>query len=160
MKKLLIMLVVAVLSIPSVLLGQGYISGADGIFGTDAAPAVNDSLVGSAAADTTNSRTMLYPRGLQGNFTLAVDVTENSGSITTTTVQYRLYFPSFTSATTPAGVYSTWFALGSITADNAYMELFDVTADVNWLYNQGIQFRFLAASGTFNVDLDARLFWK
>ncbi len=158
MKKLLIMLVV--LSIPSVLLGQGYISGADGIFGTDAAPSVNDSLVASAALDTANSRVMLYPRGLQGNFTLAVDVTENSGSITTITVQYRLYFPSFTSASTPAGVYSTWFSLGSITADNAYMELFDLTADVNWLYNQGIEVRFLAASGTYNVDLDARLFWK
>ncbi len=158
MKKLLIMLVV--LSIPSVLLGQGYLTGAKGIFGTDATPAVNDSLVASAALDTTNSRTMLYPRGLKGSFTLAVDVTENSGSITTTTVQYRLYFPSFTSASAPAGVYSTWFTLGTITADNAYMELFDLTANANWLYNQGVQIRFLAASGTFNIDLDARLFWQ
>ncbi len=158
MKKLLIMLVV--LSIPSVLLGQSGKVGSRGIFGTDTAPSVNDSLVGSAAADTTNSRVMWYPRGLKGNFTLAVDVTENSGSITSTTVQYRLYFRRFTSASPPADVYSNWFTLGTITADNAYMELFDLTANVNWLYNQGVQLRFLAASGTFNIDLDARLFWQ
>ena len=118
--------------------------------------AVRDTLSAAAALDTVTGATLFYnARRLHGNFTLAVDVTENTGTITTITVQYRRSYYQLTNAS--ANVVSNWFELGTITGDNAYAEEFDLSSDSNWLYNTGIQFRFLAASGTYNISLDGRL---
>ena len=118
--------------------------------------AVRDTLSAAAALDTVTGKVLFYnARRLSGNFTLAVDVTENTGTITTITVQYRRSYYQLTNAL--ANVVSDWDELGTITADNAYAEEFDLSADANWLYNTGVQFRFLAASGTYNISLDGKL---
>lgn len=166
MKKLFLFILLGALAIPTLVFAQPPAynrPGSFGIFGTNTSPSVQDSLIGAAAADTLTGRVITLEPAIRynGNLTLVVDTNRESGTLTTITVEARHYWPDFDanqSASLDSVEFGNWFTVGTITAENAYLNEFNLSSLTEWYFATGYQIRFRAASGTYNVDLIARTY--